>query len=235
MVVNATTLINDKDITSITTKNALGQLETLTNAVGNLLNSTDASGRNNALLYDINDRKIQMNDPDVGIWTYKYNSFGELEYQKNAKGQVVLLEYDTLGHQVKRTEEGVSEWIYDEAEYGVGKLAGVLAPDGYQKTFTYDDKGRAAETTVDTQDESYRVKTEYDAFGRVSKVTQPGKNHYQNQQTQYQNIAQGYVDYTSRYDDQGAWIELLQWQQDLHSDIASDINNIMMMTVRQKN
>ena len=36
--------------------------------------------------YDIRGRKIAMNDPDMGAWSYAYNAFGELTSQTDAKG-----------------------------------------------------------------------------------------------------------------------------------------------------
>src|SRR5262249_13770908 len=36
-------------------------------------------------IYDLRGRKRSSTDPDMGAWTYEYNGFGELEWQRDAK------------------------------------------------------------------------------------------------------------------------------------------------------
>ena len=74
--------------------------------------------------YDIRGRKKEMDDPDLGFWTYGYNSLGELISQTDAKTQTVTMHYDKLGRLDRREEfEGVSTWQYDTAPgKGLGKL-----------------------------------------------------------------------------------------------------------------
>lgn len=54
--------------------------------------------------YDNFGRKISMDDPSKGFWEYKYNAFGELVWQRDAKGQVNIQKYDTLGRMISRTD-----------------------------------------------------------------------------------------------------------------------------------
>jgi hypothetical protein len=90
------------------------------------------------MTYDGRGRKIAMDDPDMGVWTYEYNALGELIKQTDAKGQVVEMAYDVLGRMIERSEaEGVTRWTYDTQTMGIGKLAGVSGPDGYSKTLSY--------------------------------------------------------------------------------------------------
>ena len=115
--------------------NALGQTETRETAVngwllrtadhlgtltsywyepfGNLVD-TNAGGVVTKMTYDSLGRKISMDDPDMGVWTYGYNVLGELVRQTDAKGQVVTMQYDELGRMTSRMEaEGTTTWTYD--------------------------------------------------------------------------------------------------------------------------
>jgi YD repeat-containing protein len=42
-----------------------------------------------AMSYDSQSKKRTMNDPDMGIWDYRHDKSGNLEYQIDAKGQVI--------------------------------------------------------------------------------------------------------------------------------------------------
>lgn len=42
--------------------------------------------------------------PDIGTWHYRYNIFGALIWQKDAKGQVLTLSYDTLGRLIEQVD-----------------------------------------------------------------------------------------------------------------------------------
>ena len=105
---------------------------------GNLLQVTRFDQNNNpvviAMQYDKQGRKLSMDDPDMGHWEYRYNSFGELKWQKDAKGQITELTYDKLGRNITRTEPDINNgtvttfWKYDSAIHGVGKLASVCKP-----------------------------------------------------------------------------------------------------------
>jgi YD repeat-containing protein len=46
------------------------------------------------LEYDLAGRKIEMDDPDMGIWTYSYNALGFLTSQTDARGCITTLSYD---------------------------------------------------------------------------------------------------------------------------------------------
>ncbi|MDP1576533.1 MAG: hypothetical protein Q8L76_07195, partial [Cypionkella sp.] len=70
--------------TKTTVKNSQGQTVSIIDAqnkpisylydpFGNLLKTTDALGNVTSLVYDARGRKIGMNDPDMGVWSYAYN------------------------------------------------------------------------------------------------------------------------------------------------------------------
>jgi len=65
-------------------------------AAGRLLTIADPSWNHTTFVYDSLGRKKQMTDPDMGTWDYDYDDNGSLIYQRDAKGQIILMSYDVL-------------------------------------------------------------------------------------------------------------------------------------------
>lgn len=112
------------------------------------------------MCYDNLGRKTAMLDPDkggviaaasdltiacssvayrrTGWWTYKYNSFGELQEQSDPKGQRTQMHYDKLGRMIGRVDvkangsiESFTQWFYEKGvtaqSTGInGKLTAVV-------------------------------------------------------------------------------------------------------------
>jgi RHS repeat-associated protein len=147
---------------------------------GNLLTSKVA-GDNSTLItlsYDEFGRKIAMDDPDMGQWTYTYDAFGQLISQTDAKNQTVTHEYDILGRLTKRTEaEGVSTWVYGDNTAPQGSIGKLLqeSGNGLTKDYSYDNLGRPESTTTTIQGQgSFTTELSYDHLGRVKRTTYPG-------------------------------------------------------------
>ena len=172
--VNATTVIeylglqvkttNPLQQVNIVTSDALGrQVSVQDAAIKTMLNGYTYSGNAQikttvdsmanviTTITDVRDNKRSMNDPDMGIWTYQYNSLGELVMQKDARGFVTRMEYDTLGRMLKRTDAASgttvtgytpseTNWIYDTIY--PGQLSSVTGA-GYSRTYQYDSLGRS--------------------------------------------------------------------------------------------
>ncbi len=135
----STTTTNALGVTRTETKNGFGELISVDEALGakieyvydgagnlEFVHSMAAPGDPHQqtivtqLSYDALGRKIAMADPDKGTWEYKYNAFGDLVWQKDAKGQVVMQSYDTSGRLATRldyrqdgTIEGNTAWYFD--------------------------------------------------------------------------------------------------------------------------
>ena len=172
-------------------KTSTGLLDTVTDALsgkivykydafGNLgkVTTTGVDGKTSTITttYDMRGRKIAMTDPDMGSWTYGYNTFGELISQKDAKLQTVTMSYDQLGRMISRTEpEGTSTWAYDTVAYGIGKLAKVTGPvNQYLRTYIYDSLGRTSIVGTSINGELFNVGTSYNVnTGRVESTTYP--------------------------------------------------------------
>ncbi len=182
-----------------------GTIDYIYDATGNLIEVHQA-GIVTSMTYDVRGRKKTMDDPDLGYWTYAYNSLGELISQTDAKGQTVAMTYDKLGRLKSRTEfEGNSTWEYDVAQgKGIGKLYTArfspadtnLAP--YQRTMTYDNLGRPKDETELIEAKNYSVSTIYDSLSRVEFITYPSsiwvrqlydKNGYLNEVQRYDGFS----------------------------------------------
>lgn len=158
---------------------ALGKSMTYAyDAVGNLVQTTDAAGNVVTATYDLRGRKIASSDPDLGNWSYSYNTLGLLVRQTDAKAQAVTLVYDKLNRLVQRTEPDVtSQWVYDTAAHGIGKLASssIVAGTGkgFSRSMTYDSLGRPSQVATTIDGTTYSFAGSYDANGRLTKVSYP--------------------------------------------------------------
>jgi YD repeat-containing protein len=128
--------------------------------------------------YDVRGRKTASSDPDLGAWTYAYDTASELVSQTDAKGQTTTLSYDKLGRMTGRNEPDLtSTWTYDTAANGIGKLASTSATPpggGYQKSFAYDSLGRPVQVTIVVNTTNiFNFFGSYDANSRLSTVTYP--------------------------------------------------------------
>lgn len=150
-------------------------------AAGNLTHTVDAYGNTIVSTYDLRGRKVGMVDPDMGPWTYAYNAFGELITQTDAKSQKTQLKHDELGRLIKRIEPDLTtEWAYDSATNGIGKLARTFTDGSYCRTHSYDTLGRPLAATVGfgpsacaAPSTAFTSSTTYDAAGRVDTAVFP--------------------------------------------------------------
>ena len=180
----STTVIDPLGNSKTTIKNAMDEiievqeeegayLKRYHDVFGNLI-KTDANGILTTISYDARGNKISMNDPSMGVWNYNYNALDELISQTDALGQTVTMQYDKLGRMTMREEaEGITTWVYDTENKGIGKLARVTSPN-LLKTYTYDELGRPFETTTHLSGKEYTVANTYDAYSRLHTQTLPG-------------------------------------------------------------
>jgi RHS repeat-associated protein len=194
------------------TKNVLGKVGSITDsrdvtltywydADGNL---TDAGDPMNHTLptvhveYDIRGRKTRSVDPDLGTWTYAYNSFGDLIGQIDAKGQRTTMTYDIVGRMTTKTDaQGTATWVYDVAAgAGIGKLAAMVSapdaklnggpcpipygvptgPNRAARWFTYTATGEVGEAFDCVDGDVFSTGYQYDTLGRQKAVTYPTVN-----------------------------------------------------------
>jgi RHS repeat-associated protein len=192
-----TTITNGKGQQKIETRNAVGELTLVEDALGNtvaynydatgnLTTSTqtaaDTSGTAvTTLSHDDLGRKTAMTDADMGSWSYAYNAFGELIQQTTAIAErYTTVAYDLLGRMTNRidfaggTQESNSQWLYDLCTNGLGQLCQEdTIPGGppntatVVRTFSYEQYGRPETTTTTIGSDTYVTATTYDQYGRV--------------------------------------------------------------------
>jgi RHS repeat-associated protein len=127
-------------------------------------------------------RKYQMSDPDMGTWYYTHTPFGELDTQTDAKGQFTDLGYDRLGRVTRRLEklsvngaiETDTNFVFDTAPMGVGKIASVSTNNGFSEWTSYDSLGRFSQSKRQLDGAYYYVDQTYDGLGRPDVLKYPG-------------------------------------------------------------
>ncbi|MED5463616.1 MAG: RHS repeat-associated core domain-containing protein [Myxococcota bacterium] len=116
----------------------------------------------------------RLDDPDTGLRQRTYNGFGELVKVVDANGDVTTHTYDSLGRLLRRRDrDGDTRWFYDS----YGRLDSTVSPDGIEKHYTYDGKGRPKTTTFDYGDEGrFVVSNSYrEEDGLLDTITYPVK------------------------------------------------------------
>ncbi|WP_160317527.1 RHS repeat-associated core domain-containing protein [Ornatilinea apprima] len=166
----------------------LGKLVATTTGVGTV-----------AIQYDLGGRKLSMNDPDMGNWSYTYNALGELTVQTDARGCTSNLAYDALGRVTSKTFSGAGycgdtptvAYYYDGqgftflgqsyggGSYTTGRRTAMLDGSG-MTTWSYDQRGRVvSETrriysdTASTQAEAFTTQWSYNSADLPVTTTYP--------------------------------------------------------------
>jgi len=144
---------------------------------------TDDAGNVTTLTYDGLGRKVSMDDPDMGSWSYAYDIWGQLDTQTDARGAQVNFTYDMLGRVTERKARmsvndswaTVAAYTYDSTtsgNKGIGRLTSSTSPAA-SDTITYDLLGRVTTTTRTIDSVNYTTSMTYDSLGRVLTTTLP--------------------------------------------------------------
>jgi RHS repeat-associated protein len=198
----ATTVTNALGQQKTEVKNPMGLLVKVQDAVAYVNYGYDATGNLTSTVqtglaggsstitmqYDLLGRKIQMSDPDMGIWTYVYDGYGQLTRQTNAAGHYQQMTYDLLGRMKQRVDfrsggvlESTAKWHYDttaqdaECPTGYGKLGQLcwqrtLNASGtplHSIVYAYDGFARPTQAVTVIGSATYTNTTTYDEVGRV--------------------------------------------------------------------
>ncbi|MDO8272955.1 MAG: hypothetical protein Q7U82_13740, partial [Gammaproteobacteria bacterium] len=164
--------------------------------------------------YDLLGRRVSLNDPDQGTWSYQYSLFNDLTQQEDALGQRTEMTYDALGRMLNRVDkkaggtviEGNTSWVYDSASNGLGKVSTVTdSASGYVMAYDYDDLGRIHQTytslgTNGSEGNFSQIVT-YDQIGRVFQevdATKHGVQYSYNSHGYMEKIAEA-TDTTKKY------------------------------------
>ncbi len=124
--------------------------------------------------YDIYGRQTSLTDPNAGTILYRYNKFGEMTRQLDAKGNIDSLTYDILvrvATQYRNNDEGTKVFRYDPA--GKPGLIDSVTYTGGSEKYIYDSKGRLTSHKIKIDGTYYTTRYGYDAISRLDTLTYP--------------------------------------------------------------
>ncbi len=149
------------------------------NRLDQLIEVIDNAGNDTDMTYDPLGRKLTMDDPDMGYWTYTYDAAGNLMTQTDAKMQTLTFSYDSFNRLTSKAAgpAGLATYTYDETaggNNGIGRLTKVDDTSG-SHTFVYDNRGRlTSESRVITgQPTAFTMQYAYDPLDRLTSQTYP--------------------------------------------------------------
>jgi len=147
------------------------------NSQGDLTQTIDALNNTTTISYDRLGRKIAMDDPDMGQWTYGYDLNGNLSWQIDARSQRIDFEYDALNRLTRKTD-GANldvDYTYDETgvDYAKGRLTQVDYGMQDRTQFRYDRLGREIKSTKMITGENNTVERTYNALDQLEDVIYP--------------------------------------------------------------
>ena len=135
--------------------------------------------------YDWLGRKASMTDPDMGTWSYDYDSNGNLQTQTDARGVKIRFVYDALDREIERRECTIADcstynvlatYGYDDTtggNVGKGRRTSMTDDSSGSSTFTYDSRGRLTQEVKTIQSTPYTTSYTYDPSDRVETTTLP--------------------------------------------------------------
>lgn len=147
-------------------------------SMGNPITLEDANGNSIHAWHNGFGHKWMVEDPNMGVKTFDYNTFGEVEQEIDANNNKLTMRYDGLGRLTHRfvndSETAQAHYTYDTRFKGKG-LPATEVGEGIQKDFYYDEHSRPNRQVTTIDGTPYETLTEYDAnFGRVKAVQYPG-------------------------------------------------------------
>jgi len=134
--------------------------------------------------YDSLGRKIAMDDPDMGVWTYDYDAVDNLTSQTDARGVTISFMYDALNRLKQKSyaipqSSGISDpgtvtYTYDNPvkPFSKGKLTEIADGSG-SSSFEYDNLGRLIVESKTIGGTTYTIHRAYDLLGRLTSLTYP--------------------------------------------------------------
>lgn len=123
-------------------------------------------------------QRTLLNDPIKGEWSFRYNSFNEEIWKKDANGTIIANAYDAVGRVTDKTyyHKGqvlTDRWVWDSSDNGIGELSKIVGAN-MSKAYGYDRFGRLATITQSSRNKELQRSFGYDGFGRIATDTRPG-------------------------------------------------------------
>ena len=136
------------------------------------------------LTYDIAGRKLTMDDPDLGDWSYTYDALSNLSTQHDARGCTITMSYDSLNRLTGKSYSGCAAttaptYTYDSTaggNKGIGRRTSMSDGSG-STAWTYDNRGRVTqEIKAITGSGSFKTQYIYNSADLVSRMYYPADN-----------------------------------------------------------
>ena len=109
---------------------------------------------NTTFSYNSLGQQIQMNDPDLGVWSFEYDLNGNIVKQTDNKSVITIFEYDALNRITKIDYPTDADIIYEYDNGTIGTLSKVTS-EIMTKSYTYDQRLRVIEENVTTEADMY--------------------------------------------------------------------------------
>lgn len=184
--------------------------EEVRDGAGNVISVTDANGQivtytydgygqvtdvyrgaqNTHTEYDTLGRKKSTRDPDTGTWTYYADDLGQVRQQVSPRNKCTEMRHDARGRMWQRSDfdnatctgsaHTVSEWQFDTASQGIGKLDVESTTVGgvpkVTRRLSYNGLGQPSQVKTKLDGKDYIEQTNYDQYGRLFQTffTAPG-------------------------------------------------------------
>ncbi|MBI2851988.1 MAG: hypothetical protein HYX84_02630, partial [Chloroflexi bacterium] len=154
--------------------------------LGNLKQVTDNASNTTNMTYNWLSRKLTMQDPDMGSWSYGYDASGNTVNQTDAKGQVITFTYDALNRLTGKSYSSANmtnvTYAYDNVTDGGPYAKGLrtsMIDALFVTRYRYDERGRltSENRTLISDNSSYVTGFGYDSADRNAWITYPtGEN-----------------------------------------------------------
>ncbi|WP_104983893.1 RHS repeat-associated core domain-containing protein [Sorangium cellulosum] len=123
--------------------------------------------------YDVRGRRTRLVDPDQGTTRFHHNGLGDL-WRKVEGGDETIYERDAIGRPYRVTDaDGTTEYVWDTAAHGMGRLAATTSPDGTTTDYGYDEHGRLEHLGWTVGGQPFKLRAGYDPHGRLETMSYP--------------------------------------------------------------
>ncbi|UAB73126.1 VCBS repeat-containing protein [Vibrio sp. SCSIO 43132] len=142
---------------------------------GKLKSSVDSKGNSTHVEYDNLGYRSKLDDPDLGVWAYKYNAAGELLEKTDGNSVTTTYRYDSLGRKVyqKDGSNAASTWVYDErGKVSLGALTS-MSGHGSSSSYYYNASGLLEERATFIDNEKFSTLYVYDEYERLAREVRP--------------------------------------------------------------
>ncbi|NOU47241.1 MAG: hypothetical protein HOO86_09285 [Bacteroidales bacterium] len=156
------------------------------NSAGKPIVITNGEGANQSIItmfYNPAGFQDSLVDPDAGLTSYKYNPFGELLSQIDAKGNNYMMKYDVLGRLTEKKLNDpvqITTYTYDGIN-SLGLPKTITGWNGISSSFTYDQFTRLISKSETIEGNTFTSNYAYDIFGNLKNEIWPSgyANNYE--------------------------------------------------------